>query len=86
MTENPTIIFYTLEACSLCEKVDQWFTMLAVGNRYNIKKVDVVLAENSPELVEKFGAELPVIEKLCAGNTLYLKTPFGLLDLQKFLA
>lgn len=86
MQDKPTIIFYTLEACSLCDNVDNWLAMLAADKKYNIQKIDIVGAENSEELVQKYGSDIPVLERKNHAEISIIKAPFGLLDLQTFLS
>ncbi len=73
-----TVTLYTRSDCHLCEQAEADLQQLQTTLPHRLKLVDV---DSTPELQERFGFEVPVVE----AGPYRLRAPFGIQELQMTL-
>lgn len=73
-----TVTLYSRSDCHLCEQAEADLLQLQTTLPHRLKLVDV---DSTPELQERFGFEVPVVE----AGPYRLRAPFGIQELQMTL-
>ena len=76
-----SIILYTTAGCHLCEEAEELLRQSQAGSPLTWQAVDIA---DQPELMERYGIRIPVLQKTDGGAE--LGWPFDLEQLRLFLA
>ena len=74
------LIFYTTEACELCEQAEAVLINTPLATPVAVEAVDI---SESEALVERYGLRIPVLQR--SDTRAELNWPFNSSDVQRFL-